>query len=69
MVRRKATRPQHDPLPIIGRGALMTDHVIETHTCIHCGGYGNFSETVGRDVIWRCSFRAGKPWCKVKGTK
>lgn len=47
----------------------MTDHVIETHTCIHCGGYGNFSETVGRDVIWRCSFRAGNPWCKVKGTK
>lgn len=31
--------------------------------------FGNFSETVGRDVIWRCSFRAGKPWCKVKGTK
>jgi len=30
----------------------MTDHIIQTHTCIHCGGYGNFSETVGKHVIW-----------------
>lgn len=47
----------------------MTNHIIQTHTCIHCGGYGYFSEKVGREVIWWCSYRAGNPWCKVKGTK
>lgn len=48
----------------------MTDRTPQTHTCIHCGGYAIASEKNARgELIWFCSYRAGNPWCKVKGKR
>ena len=42
----------------------MTDHIIQTHTCIKCGGMGIASEKNARgEMVWYCSYRDGKPVC------
>lgn len=41
----------------------MTDHIIQTHTCITCGGYGCFSEPKGKTLVWYCGYQDGKPIC------
>ncbi len=48
----------------------MTDHIIQTHTCVTCGGYGHFSEKNARgETIWHCGYRNGQPVCTAKGKR